>query len=153
MTTTTAAPHQQETDEQRAKRRWLAFVPWNIGGNENPYLRRWFLIPWNRRFNVYLHKFLRSDDDRALHDHPFDNVSILLRGSYLEHTPEGTFRRSAPAFVRRTAEQSHRIELIDGKHVWTLFVTGRKVREWGFHCEKSWRHWREFMAKNGCGEP
>lgn len=41
-----------------------------IGGNANPYLLRWWVIPRNRFFNVYLHKFLRDDDDRALHDHP-----------------------------------------------------------------------------------
>lgn len=41
-----------------------------IGGDASPYMRRWWVIPRNRRFNVYLHHFLRSDDDRALHDHP-----------------------------------------------------------------------------------
>lgn len=40
-----------------------------IGGHERPYLLRWFIIPRNRFFNIYLHKFLRSDDDRALLDH------------------------------------------------------------------------------------
>src|SRR3546814_8204117 len=36
-----------------------------IGGEDNPYLRRWYIIPRNRWFNVYLHEFLRDDDDRA----------------------------------------------------------------------------------------
>ena len=49
-----------------------------IGGPENPYLLRWWLIPRNRWFNVYLHQFKRSDDDRALHDHPWINASIVL---------------------------------------------------------------------------
>ena len=30
-----------------------------------PYLRRWWLSPRNRLFNIYLHHFLRDDDDRA----------------------------------------------------------------------------------------
>src|SRR5580704_9904819 len=55
-----------------------------IGGNEFPYMRRWWVIPRNRIFNIYLHHFLRSDDDRALHDHPSWNVSILLKGEYTE---------------------------------------------------------------------
>ena len=42
-----------------------------IGGHEAPYLRRHWLIPRNRFFNIYVHEFLRSDDDRALHDHPW----------------------------------------------------------------------------------
>ena len=57
-----------------------------IGGRQRPYLLRWFLIPQNRFLNVYLHRFLRSDDDRALHDHPWWNVSLLLEGAYTEHT-------------------------------------------------------------------
>jgi hypothetical protein len=42
-----------------------------IGGPAAPYLRRHWLIPRNRFFNIYVHEFLRSDDDRALHDHPW----------------------------------------------------------------------------------
>ena len=52
-----------------------------IGGWDDPYLLRWWLIPRNRWFNVYLHLFLRSDDDRALHDHPWFNLSFLLEGA------------------------------------------------------------------------
>src|SRR5690606_35831081 len=57
-----------------------------VGGAERPYLKRWWLIPRNPIFNVYLHQFLRDDDDRALHDHPWPWCSILLDGSYIEHT-------------------------------------------------------------------
>jgi hypothetical protein len=35
---------------------------------------------------VKLHQFLRSDDDRDLHDHPWSFVSLILRGGYWEHT-------------------------------------------------------------------
>ena len=49
-------------------------------------MRRWWVIPRNKWFNVYLHHFLRSDDDRALHDQPWWNLSILLDGEYTEHT-------------------------------------------------------------------
>jgi hypothetical protein len=42
-----------------------------IGGADNPYLLRWWIIPRNRWCNVYLHKILRDDDPRALHDHPW----------------------------------------------------------------------------------
>jgi hypothetical protein len=52
-----------------------------------PYMRRWWIIPRNRFLNIYLHQILRDDDDRALHDHPWWNVSIILRGGYFECTP------------------------------------------------------------------
>jgi hypothetical protein len=57
-----------------------------IGGADEPYMLRWWVIPRNRFFNIYLHHFLRSDEDRALHDHPWLNCSWLLDGRYTEHT-------------------------------------------------------------------
>ncbi len=120
-----------------------------IGGADRPYMRRWYLIPKNTRFNVYLHHFRRSDDDRALHDHPWWNVSLLLRGRYREHMPHGVRTRRPGVPVYRHAEASHRIDLLRDEAgieqaVWSLFITGPKVREWGFWCPKGWRHWRDF---------
>jgi hypothetical protein len=134
-----------------------------IGGREDTYLVRWWLIPRNRFFNIYLHHFQRSDDDRALHDHPWWNISILLRGAYTEHTINAggvNIRtvRSAGDWKFRYASEAHRIELHDGP-CWTLFVTGPRIREWGFHCPQGWRHWRIFTNPTnshvvglGCGE-
>lgn len=50
------------------------------------YMLRWWLIARNAFFNIYLHNVLRSDDDLALHDHPWWNFSIVLDGGYFEHT-------------------------------------------------------------------
>lgn len=124
-----------------------------IGGHDDPYLRRWWVIPRNRWFNVYLHELLHSDDDRALHDHPWWNASWLLDGTYLEHV-EG---RASPAVRRagcwyfRPAKRAHRVELIGRRPVWTLFFTGPVVREWGFLCPAGWRHWREFTSARDKG--
>lgn len=114
-----------------------------IGDN---YLRRWWVIPRNKLWNVYLHEINLSDDERAFHDHPWENVSILLRGSYIEHTPEGVFSRQAGEIIRRPAEALHRLEVEPGAQVLSLFVTGPVVREWGFDCPQGWRHWKEFTA-------
>lgn len=116
-----------------------------IGPSDSPYLMRWYVIPRNRWMNVYFHLFLRSDDDRAHHDHPWCSMSILLKGCYLEHM-QG---QEAPAFRPeghvgvRSATALHRVELFD-KPVWTLFLTGPKTREWGFQCSRGWRHWKTF---------
>ena len=50
------------------------------------YLHRWHILPRNRWCNIYLHRFVGDDDDRALHDHPWWSVSFLLKGAMLEHT-------------------------------------------------------------------
>lgn len=124
-----------------------------VGTPDDPYLKRWWIIPRNRWFNIYLHQFFHSDEDRALHDHPWVNCSILLAGSYVEHMRGGrsTIRRPwRPTF--RLPGTAHRIEIMDGKPVWTLFITGPRVREWGFHCPKGWVHWEVFTKRGSPGE-
>jgi len=130
-----------------------------IGGESNPYMRRWYVIPRNKWFNIYLHNMLRDDDDRALHDHPWASLSFMLRGSLVEVLP-GERRRKLRAgrIVYRGPNFAHRLEVPDSG-AWTLFLTGPVVRDWGFHCPKGWRHWRDFTAGpkgetvgRGCGE-
>ena len=120
-----------------------------IGKPGSPYMRRWYVIPRNRWFNIYLHNIVRSDDNRALHDHPWWNLSILLKGSYREVTPDGTFVRGAGSMVFRRATAAHRLE-VDGP-TWSLFITGRKVREWGFYCPQGWKIWTSFVDMTNTG--
>jgi len=128
-----------------------------IGGHESPYLLRWYLIPQNPLFNIYVHLFLRSDDDRAHHDHPWMNFSKLLRNEYCEHrilqggVMERTIRRAGDWTFRFSGRIAHRIELTTGP-CWTLFITGPKYREWGFHCpDQGWIHWKRFTAEHDEG--
>ena len=132
-----------------------------IGPKETPYMRRWWIIPRNLGGSVYLHEILRSDDNRALHDHPWDSTSYVLEGGYVEHLP-GNDRvwRGPGSVIQRKAEDLHRLELIDGNPALSLFFTGPKVREWGFQCPKKWVHWCDFTSPldkgaigRGCGEP
>jgi hypothetical protein len=125
-----------------------------VGEPENPYLCRWWVIPRNKWGNIYLHQFLRSDEDRALHDHMYVNLSYLLEGEYVEHTIAAGGVHSAQRYqagdVRvRLPRTAHRIE-VDAP-CWSLFVTGPRVREWGFHCPRGWRHWREFVNPQDTG--
>ena len=135
-----------------------------IGDPDDPYLMRWFIVPRNRIFNIYLHRFLRSDHDFALHDHPWWNASWLLDGNYIEVVPLDNADpsgltiskyRSAGELLFRRADQAHRVQLhVDGtgrpRPVWTLFLTGPKLREWGFWCPAGWKHWKKFV-KNAPG--
>lgn len=117
-----------------------------INGN---YLKRWYIIPKNRFLNVYLHCFGGSDDDRALHDHPWWSLSFLLKGELLEHTFNGV--RHIPRFlpVIRSAKLAHRLELVNIP-AWTIFITGPRIRQCGFHCPNiGWRHWKEFTSSDG----
>jgi hypothetical protein len=129
-----------------------------IGSADSPYMLRWWIIPRNRWFNIYLHKIVRDDDDRALHDHPWPSLSIVLRGGYVETTPAGKRTFKAGSLIYRSSTYRHRLEILDGA-CWTLFLTGPRVRDWGFWCPQGFVPWQEFCDSTntgnvgrGCGE-
>lgn len=126
-----------------------------VGEPDAPYMERW----WIKReddVSIYLHKISRDDDDRALHDHPWDSVSVMLSGLMREVMPNSTRLIKPGQVVSRKATDAHRLEVVVGP-VWTLFLGGKRVREWGFHCPNGWRPWHEFvnasnkgLVGNGC---
>lgn len=141
-----------------------------IGSLDRPYLLRWWVLPRNRLLNIYLHNIRFDDDDRAPHDHPWFSISFPIKGQLTEHRPDKApriLRRFRP-YIRR-AKALHRLEVGSDRHdpealpqdVWTIFITGPKVRDWGFLCPQSlWVPWQDFVSSEnpgemgrGCGEP
>lgn len=128
-----------------------------VGGKHEPYLLRWHLLPRNSIFNIYLHQFHRSDDDRAHHDHPYlFNASFLLKGRYLEHViaKGGTDHiegYSAGNFKLRLGPSPHRIEILPNMPCVTLFFCGPRVRVWQFHCPKRNVPWHQFVDDRDSG--
>lgn len=134
----------------------------------SPYLSRFYLLG-NRfdasgarvgrsrlPFSLYLHKFHRSDDDGALHSHPWRwSFALILRGGYSEERRVGdrVERRFLPPgavnFIR--GSDYHRIDLLE-RDAWTLFLAGPKVGTWYFWDRDTGRraHWRAFCdARRG----
>lgn len=137
---------------------WWSGKPHFVIGDR--YFLRWYAIPRNPWLNVYLHKFLHDDEDRALHDHPWWFVSWMVKGRYREVVPfpehgSGHYHfisRRWLSIAFRQAEHAHRVvlwkEFGEPLPCWTLVVTGRVVRDWGFLCPQGWKHWKEFTAHN-----
>lgn len=128
-----------------------------IGTEEDPYVLRWWLGPHGKEPSAYVHVFLRSDYDGALHDHRYKNVSIILRGNCMEHfhmdgvgknLATYSLSRNEGDVVERAATIAHRIELIDDMPMTTIFFTGKHERDWGFHTADGWMGWREHDALN-----
>lgn len=133
-----------------------------IGDHRDPYMLRWWLIPRNPLLNVYLHNVMRSDDDRALHDHPWCSLSWALKGQVIEHTVEPSGNAHAETIRAgrwrwRSARMAHRLELPvvtteygpHQEYFWSLFITGPRIREWGFHCPRGWVSERDFASTIG----
>lgn len=121
-------------------------------------LRYWIFFPRTKTWpQIRLHNILRSDSDRHLHDHPWWYASIILIGSYIEVSIERhadydieIMKQYGPGSILfRRATHSHRLILSPGTSVWTLFICGKKTREWGFWTENGWMNWREYLVLTG----
>ena len=124
-----------------------------------PYLERYYLFLRERKrfpFNVFLHKFLKSDPD-DVHDHPWPYATLVLKGGYWEWIPHfdtvgrktGEYQvwRGPGHFRVSKARSFHRIELDPDITAWTLFMPGPKQREWGFLVRNQWIQWEEYLKQ------
>jgi hypothetical protein len=125
--------------------------------NNEPYLERYYLFLKDRKnfpFNVFLHKFLKSDPD-DVHDHPWPYATIILKGGYWEWIPQfnATGQKIAeiarwrgPGHFRTSSATSyHRIELDPAVETWTLFMPGPQTRDWGFLTRQGWIQHEQYL--------
>src|SRR5580698_5957793 len=122
----------------------------------SPYLWRGYLGDRSggrdRDVGIFLHRFV-SSDEMELHCHPWAwSWSFILSGGYVEHRVTGDVDfESRTAILDGVTERVelftadgvktstnlieantfHRIELMSPE-VWTLFVHGPRVQDWGF---------------------
>lgn len=126
------------------------------------YRMKWWREPFGwlcQQFEIAIriHHICTADFDRALHDHPWDFVSVVLRGGYIERRPldnghpcfghgseevaSNTYRREASMVYRRATDR-HRI--INVGNCWTLFITGPKRQWWGFYIPSGKVYYKDF---------
>ena len=133
------------------------------GSDGSTYMRRWWLLPkWcldfdSRRgypmpkkwmpFSIRLHHIVRPDADRHLHDHPFNFRSILLQGWYVELRPDGGRTITAGETYRAPATRWHRISQLSEGGVWSLFIMGRRVNDWGFLVDGEKVPWQRYLSE------
>lgn len=151
-----------------------------------PYLLRWYLCGevgglkyfedgqreprwWQKALRwlpcIYVHRFVSSDLDPELHNHPWEAVSLIVSGGYVEErrlesrnlfeivggarvTSKIVTRTFAPGAVNYLfADTFHRVTLVESD-CWTLIKLGKKVQSWGFWCPLTERFlpWREHVA-------
>ena len=131
----------------------------NDSVTNEPYLERYYVFLKDRKrfpFNVFLHKFLKSDPD-DVHDHPWPYLSIILKGGYYEWIPQfgadgkkiGEIAKwhGAGSVRWNKATSYHRIELDPEVECWTLFMPGPQRREWGFLSKGQWVQWNKYSPK------
>ena len=125
--------------------------------NKEPYLIRYYLLFTDRKkfpFNVFIHKFMKGDDDEDPHDHPWGFFHIILSGGYWEQIPVD--EKDNPKFYKGfykvwrkpgywnivNAKYTHRIELDDATpKPWTLFIPLKQNNYWGFWVKNNMNVW------------
>jgi hypothetical protein len=127
--------------------------------SNEPYLERYYVFLRDRTwfpFNVFLHKFLKSDPD-DVHDHPWPYATLILKGGYYESVPIFDESHRAVGIKRYwrgpghfricRANSYHRIEVQPDVECWTLFMPGPQKREWGFLVNNQWVHNDEYIRQ------
>jgi len=142
-----------------------------------PYLIRVYLIK-TKLFQICIHQILQSDAD-CLHDHPWNFISIILKGGYWEGTtpdqvlngPELDFfnyHHGNKIYYRwfgtgrilfRKAQWKHRLKLETeesyrtntvNKPATTLVIMFKRKREWGFFTKTGWVPWFKYKSNQSC---
>lgn len=127
---------------------------------------------WSFPWSIRLHHIKRPDAERDLHDHPWNARTIILRGGYIEQRllkqddptrAEALRRAGLPTdtkaelteyfsrFRGQTATIRHNeyhaiTSLLDDRlGVWTMFISGPWLGDWGFlrNGTKVW--WRTYL--------
>ncbi len=112
--------------------------------DEEDYLIRHYMFIQDREnfpFNVFLHKFMKGDED-DVHDHPWGFFHLILSGGYYEHVTVNEDGISLDQGLKKVWREAghwkivgpsykHRVELADSKP-WTIFIPLKRCRDWGF---------------------
>jgi hypothetical protein len=134
------------------ERFWL-FNPYPATGASGADRKR-----WQFPISIRLHHILLPDQDRHLHDHPWNARTFILRGGYWEIRPipadhehfglaEGfNIYRSAGDTAALGFGEYHRIIQVSHGGVWTLFVTGKYRGTWGFLVDGAKVQWRKYLG-------
>lgn len=170
-----AKPRTVERLIARAKRTPYTHIR---GPNGSVYMERYWLFNpyppessgkrpwWKFPISIRLHRIMRPDGDRHLHDHPWNARTIILRGGYNEVRREvepgrGTswidgdyvdeveyYRRAGDTATLKFGE-FHRIIWVSDGGVWTLFITGKYRGTWGFNVDGIKVQWRKYLGLDG----
>ena len=115
---------------------------------DEPYLERYYIFLRDRKnfpFNIFIHRFLKSDPD-DLHDHPWAFFSIILSGGYWEYTESGKSWRGAFTSRYAPANTFHRVELDKNiPYCWTIFIPFMSTRDWGFKTINGWINHEDYF--------
>lgn len=152
------------------------------------YMHRWWLIPYRskskdsrsdgvgcvsifrRPLTWFFQQFdiamriheIHESDPEVMHDHPWPYLTIILKGSYIEQTPDydssGIFLRwryteyGPGSILWRSHKAQHRLLVTLGTCT-TLFITGKYRQKWGFYLNMANKMpYQEYLRRKNLNE-
>lgn len=125
-------------------------IRWNepLGLPECPYAYRWVFIFFG--MSIRLHKWVRSDDKRYMHDHAWNFRTFVLKGYYHDiseyNGAEICERVKWTAY--RKATHKHFVDIPKGG-AWTLLFCSKPYRKWGFWVNGKFYRPLRFFSRHG----
>lgn len=123
-------------------------IRWNepLGIAECPYAYRYVFIFFG--YSIRVHRWLRSDDKRFMHNHPWWFVTFVLRGSYQDISLNEIEQLNTFSFKYRNSNHTHYVEIPDSGCL-TLLITGKPINKWGFWIKERYLRPLRFFSRYG----
>ncbi len=105
-----------------------------LGLKECPYLKRWVFLFFD--YGIRIHYWRRSDDKRFFHNHSWDFISLIIRGSYTDVSLDINSNKITEDTVKtgsiryRKANHFHYVKV--HKPTLTIVLSGKPLQNWGF---------------------
>ncbi len=138
-----------------------------LGEKECPYAYRWVFIFFG--YSIRVHKWLRSDDKRYMHNHAWWFLTFVLKGSYTDVSFDSDYKMKVESCINdsiahdqcifkdvvkrfsfrfRPSMHTHYVEIPEGG-AWTILLTGKPLRKWGFLVNGRFKRPLKFFHKFG----
>jgi hypothetical protein len=144
--------HLKDLDGSDYMNRWRIVDEGTIGGR--------ILEALTGYSSIRLHHICRPDQDRDLHNHPFEYRTFILRGHYSEvyqepNTINGEMTEQGHRWVHTGGTATggpgkrHRIDLVSNGGVWTFFMMSRNTERWGFFVNNKFVESTRYFIRRG----
>src|SRR3989304_4729524 len=125
-------------------------IRWNeaLGTKECPYAYRWVIIFFG--FSIRIHKWLRSDDKRYMHDHAWNFRTFVLKGYYYDVSERNgeIVKEKVTGTAYRKADHRHYVDIPEQGAV-TIVFCSKPYRKWGFWVKGKFYRPLRFFDRHG----
>jgi hypothetical protein len=135
------------------ERLWL-LNPYYTHEEKEAFAEAGLPVPWKFPISVRAHCIRTPDLDRADHDHPWNAISCIMRGGYLEKR-NGHIRLIDAGQVSRLryGKDFHSISQVYPEPgelgVWTLFITFKFQGTWGYLVDGKKVPFKDYLRNTG----